>query len=146
MAGARHREAKAAIRYRVLPGGRRPVKTGAAYDLFARLDAPLTLSGPTLVPLGIALELPPGYGAIVKARSSAPLRHGYEAHVGLIDPEFNGREVCTILEPLPGAGPVTILPGDRVAQMWVQRMDAELVETDEDIPLGPKEGFGSTGK
>ncbi len=134
------------VRYKILPGGRRPVRSGAAYDLFARLDEPLALTGPQVVPLGITLELPQGYGAIVKARSSGPARHGFEAHVGLIDPEFNGREVCTILEPLPGAAPATIQPGERVAQIWVQRMDIELVETDDEIALGPKEGFGSTGK
>ena len=134
------------VRYKVLPGGQSPVRSGAAYDLFARLDAPLTLTRPMPVPVGITLELPPGYGAIVKARSSGPAKHGYEAHVGLIDPEFNGREVCAILEPLPGMDTVVIQPGDRVAQMWVQRMDVELTETDDDIALGPKEGFGSTGK
>ena len=134
------------VRFKVLPGGRKPAKEGAAHDLFARLDAPLKLTAPTVVPLGITLELPPGYGAIIKARSSGPARHGYEAHVGLIDPEFNGREVCAILEPLPGAAPALIQPGDRVAQIWVQRMDVELAETDDDIPLGPKPGFGSTGK
>jgi dUTP pyrophosphatase len=134
------------VRFRVLPGGSKPAKRGAAYDLCARLDGPITLTGPTIVPVGITLELPDGYGAIVKARSSGPARHGYEAHVGLIDPEFNGREVCTILEPLPGAETVVIHPGDRVAQVWVQRMDVELVETDEEIAFGPKAGFGSTGK
>lgn len=134
------------VRYKVLPGGKRPVRSGAAYDLFARLDAAIALAGPTVVPLGITLELPPGYGAIIKARSSGPTKHGYEAHVGLIDPEFNGREVCAILEPLSETGPVVIQSGDRVSQMWVQRMDVELVETDEDITIGPKAGFGSTGK
>jgi len=134
------------VRYRVLPGGAKPAKRGAAYDLCARLDGPITLTGATVVPLGITLELPQGYGAVVKARSSGPARLGYEAHVGLIDPEFNGREVCAILEPLPGATPAVIHPGDRVAQMWVQRMDVELVETDEEIAAGPKAGFGSTGK
>ncbi len=134
------------VRYKVLPGGQRPVRSGAAYDLFARIDKPIVLTGPQLVPLGITLELPQGYGAIVKARSSGPARHGFEAHVGLVDPEFSGREVCAILYPLPGAEPPVIQPGERVAQMWVQRMDIELVETDDDIALGSKEGFGSTGK
>lgn len=118
---------------------------GAAYDLFARIEEPVVLTAPRKIPLGITLELPAGYAAIVKARSSGPARHGFEAHVGLIDPEFNGREVCTILEPLAGAGPVEIVPGQRVAQMWIQRIDIELVETEKDIAPGSKEGFGSTG-
>lgn len=134
------------VRFRVLPGGQAPVKSGAAYDLFARLEAPLELCGPALVPLGIALALPEGYGAIVKARSSGPVKRGFEAHVGLVDPEFNGREVCAVIEPLAGAAlPVVIQPGERVAQMWVQRMDIELEETAQEIPLGKKAGFGSTG-
>ena len=133
------------VRFKVLPGGQAPVKTGAAYDLFARLVAPQAIAGPTLVPLGIALALPDGFGAIVKARSSGPSKRGVEAHVGLIDPEFNGREVCTVIEPFPGAE-VVIQPGERIAQMWVQRMDIELEETLDDIPLGSKQGFGSTGR
>jgi dUTPase len=135
------------VRYRVLPGGQAPEKSGAAYDLFARLDEPVLVFRPTLVPLGIALDLPEGYGAIVKSRSSGPLKRGFEAHVGLIDPEFNGREVCALIEPVVGVDtPLTVRPGERVAQLWIQKMDIALEETSEEIALGHKQGFGSTGE
>jgi dUTP pyrophosphatase len=133
------------VKFKVLPGGQAPAKAGAAYDLFARLDSPIEVRSAMLVPLGVALDIPDGYGVIVKARSSGPAKRGFEAHVGLVDPGFNGREVCAIIEPLQGAA-VVIQPGERIAQMWVQRMDIELEETQDDIPLGDKAGFGSTGR
>jgi dUTP pyrophosphatase len=97
------------------------------------------------VRIGIAVEFPPGYGALIENRSGWATM-GVCALGGVIDPGYRG-EIQVILANI-GPDPVTIHSGDRVAQMRiVRRVEAEFVEVQS---LQDSErwdsGFGSTGQ
>lgn len=124
--------------------------TGSAgMDLHARLDSPLTL-GPlerTVVPTGIAIALPEGYEAQIRARSGLSSKHGITMvnGVGTIDSDYRG-EVGALVINLSNE-PFVIEPDMRIAQMIISQYDKaewqvvpSLDETDRGV-----NGFGSTG-
>lgn len=146
------------VRVRVLRvgGGRsvplpeRATAQAAGYDLRADLSEDLVLppGGRAAVPTGLALEIPEGYEGQVRPRSGLAIRHGLTVAnaPGTIDADYRG-EVKVLLVNL-GSEPVTIRPGDRIAQLVVHRLPAvELVEADtlRETRRGSG-GFGHTGE
>jgi dUTP pyrophosphatase len=121
----------------------------AGLDLAAAIDEPVTLAprSRARIGTGIAIALPAGYEAQVRPRSGLADRHGITLlnAPGTIDADYRG-EIGVILVNL-GAEPVTIHPGDHIAQMVIGPVSrAELVEVDtlDDTERGG-EGFGHTG-
>jgi len=121
----------------------------AALDLTAALDAPLTLAPGerAAVPTGIAVAIPAGYAGLLFARSGLALKKGLALAngVGLIDSDYRG-EVKAALVNL-GAEPVTIVPGERVAQLMLCPCAALSPTPVEHLPETARGsgGFGSTG-
>lgn len=122
----------------------------AAADLYACAEEPIVVParGSTVVPVGIAIAVPEGYGAFIFARSGLGIKHGIAPRncVGVIDSDYRG-EICVGLMNTSGEDYV-INPLERVAQMAIMPvMPAEYVLCDE---LSETErgtgGFGSTGK
>lgn len=115
-----------------------------AADLYAVSPAHLEPGQTVLIPTGIALGLPAGYGALVEDRSGLAVR-GLTTLAGVIDPGYRGeiKVVLTNLSELPH----TIAPGDRIAQLrLVRRIEAtfeEVASLDETVRAAG--GFGSTG-
>lgn len=70
-----------------------------------------------LVPTGLALGIPAGFEGQVRPRSGWALKHGLTVlnSPGTIDSDYRG-EVRVLLVNL-GQEPVTIRPGDRIAQI-----------------------------
>nr|DAJ04755.1 MAG TPA: dUTPase [Caudoviricetes sp.] len=68
------------------------IKNGDWIDLRAAEDVTLKQGQVTLIPLGIAMELPPGYEALIIPRSSTFLKYGIiqTNSVGLIDETYCG--------------------------------------------------------
>ena len=96
------------------------------------------------VRIGIALEFPPEFGALIEDRSGLAAT-GVCTLGGVIDPGYRG-EIEVVLANV-GPKQVVIHPGDRVAQMrLVKRNAAEFVEVPslENTERGSG-GFGSTG-
>jgi dUTP pyrophosphatase len=96
----------------------------AGVDLCADLDAALTIE-PTaraLIPTGIAIGLPAGFEAQIRPRSGLALKHGFTLlnSPGTIDSDYRG-EIQIIAINL-GAEPIIVTPGQRIAQMIVQRV------------------------
>ena len=121
----------------------------AAADLYACLDAPVTLAPgeSRLIGTGFAAAIPPGYVGLVFARSGLSLKRGLAPanKVGVVDSDYRGE----FLVPLrnQSAEPQTIEDGLRVAQLAivpVARADFQLVDELEDTERGDG-GFGSTG-
>ena len=125
-------------------------KHAAGFDLQADLDGPLTLHSLSRVaiPTGIALEIPPGYEGQVRPRSGRALEEGLTLvnSPGTIDADYRG-EVMVILINL-GDAPITINPGDRIAQVIIAPVArAELKEVDAlDASSRGRGGFGHTGR
>lgn len=134
----------AKIPFRATPGS-------AGMDLYACIDAPITLEGgeKAVIPTGIAIELPCAeLGAFVFARSGLAIKHGIGLlnSVGVIDSDYRG-EICVgVINQLKEE--YTIQPDERIAQLVI--MPVSLITPVEAECLDETErgagGFGSTGK
>ncbi|EKV27704.1 Deoxyuridine 5'-triphosphate nucleotidohydrolase [Caenispirillum salinarum AK4] len=125
----------------------------AGLDLRACLEEPVSVApGQTvMVPTGIALHIDdPDYAGFIYARSGLGAKTGLVPGnlVGVIDADYQGEVmVAAWNRNRPDAQPVTINPGDRIAQMVigrVQRIVLEEVNAFETSVRGVG-GFGSTG-
>lgn len=120
----------------------------AAADLHARLDQPVTL-GPlerAVIPTGLAISLPQGLHAEVRARSGLSSKHGIALAngVGTIDADYRG-ELGVILINLSNEAFV-VEDGMRIAQMLLIHYDQfEWEEVNElDATTRGEGGYGST--
>ncbi len=97
----------------------------AGMDLAADLDAPLELAPGerALVPTGLAIALPAGFEAQIRARSGLSYRHGLTMGngVGTIDADYRGEVKVLVVNA--GSEPVVIEPGMRFAQMVIARYE-----------------------
>lgn len=132
----------------ILP--RRATEGSAGYDLSACISAPLTVfpGQTTRIPTGIAIQLDPGYAALIFGRSGLGIKHGVVPAnaVGVVDSDYRGELIVglTCLHQTP----YEIQPGERIAQMLI--LPAALptlleVDTLDESARG-QSGFGSTGK
>ncbi len=121
----------------------------AGADLYALLDAPLTLAaGETaLLHTGLAVEIPEGYVGLICARSGLATKRGLAPanKVGVIDADYRGE----LMVAMHNHGTVnqTIDSGERIAQLLIMPyMTAAFTEADSlsDTDRGAG-GFGSTG-
>jgi len=100
-------------------------------DLAAAIDVPIVLASldRARVPCGFAIAIPRGYEGQIRPRSGAAWKHGLSIPnaPGTIDPDYRG-EVAVLLVNL-GKEPVTVEPGQRIAQLVICPVaEAELVE------------------
>jgi len=129
-----------------LPRRATPGSTGS--DIFACIDeGTVTLVGtqPSLIPTGIAIEVPKGYDVQIRPRSGLSAK-GVGVTLGTIDSDYRGEILITMYLFNPNAT-FEIKHGDRIAQMVLSKVaDLPLVEVEE---LSPTErgagGHGSTG-
>jgi dUTP pyrophosphatase len=131
-----------------LPLPSRQTTGSAGFDLAsAEPDFVLAPGERRLVATGLAVEIPPGIEGQVRPRSGLALRHGITMPnaPGTIDSDYRG-EVRVILQNL-GAEPVTIVRGDRIAQLVFARYEIpELIDATElEQSTRGAGGFGSTG-
>ena len=119
-------------------------------DIRAALDIPLTLQPlqRTLVPTGLFVEIPSGYEIQVRPRSGLAIKHGITClnSPGTIDSDYRG-EIKIVLINLSSEEQV-INPGDRIAQMIVQKVERAEFEQVEVLNETARAhgGFGHTGK
>jgi dUTP pyrophosphatase len=119
----------------------------AGADLRASGAVTLAPGARAAVPTGLILELPPGLVGLVWPRSGLAVRHGIDTLAGVIDSDYRGEVKVVLVNH--GREAVEIAPGDRIAQLLVQKVErvhftsaaAPLAST----PRGAG-GFGSTGR
>lgn len=122
----------------------------AGIDLLAREDAVLAAGGGrALVPTGIAIAIPEGYGGFVQPRSGLAVKHGVTVlnSPGLIDSGYRD-EVRVALVNLDPSCDYKIGRGDRIAQLVilaVGHVEWRAVDALPDARRGLG-GFGSTGR
>jgi len=121
----------------------------AGMDLRASIEESIILESleRKIVPTGLFLELPEGFEAQIRPRSGLAAKQGITVlnSPGTIDADYRG-EIGVILVNLSSL-PVTIQPGDRIAQMVIARHERAqwvAVESLADTERGAG-GFGSTG-
>ena len=121
----------------------------AAMDIYACLDAPMTLQplGRVMVPTGLAFEIPEGYEMQIRARSGLSIKHGITMvnGVGTIDADYRGE--LNVLVINLGQEAFMIEPEMRIAQMLVTKYDKVSWQLTEDLSETARGagGFGSTG-
>ncbi len=120
----------------------------AGVDLASVEELTLREGERALVPTGIAVAIPPGYGGFVQPRSGLAARHGITLtnSPGLIDSNYRG-EIQVILQNT-GHTDFEINIGDRIAQLVIMPVEhADFEEVDE-LPASGRGagGFGSSGK
>lgn len=101
-----------------------------------------------LISTGLFIELPMGYEAQIRSRSGLAIKQGIAClnSPGTIDADYRG-EIKVILINLSNKI-VTIHPGDRIAQMVIQKVEQINwlpVKTINETKRGDG-GFGHTGK
>lgn len=120
----------------------------AGMDLYACLDAPVTLAPMErrMIPTGLAIALPDGYEAQIRARSGLSIKHGITMvnGIGTVDADYRG-EIGVLAINL-GTEDFVIEPDMRIAQMVIAKYEkAVWQEADElDETVRGEGGFGST--
>lgn len=121
----------------------------AGADLVAREGVVLAAAGGrALVPTGVAIALPPGTAGFVQPRSGLALRHGVTClnTPGLIDSGYRD-ELRVLLVNLDPTEPYTVVRGERIAQLVIQRVERAVFDVVADLGESARgaAGFGSTG-
>jgi dUTP pyrophosphatase len=137
------------VRAQRAAGGRLPAygsASAAGADLCASEPLVIEPGARAAVPTALRVAIPPGHVGLVWPRSGLAVRHGIDTLAGVIDSDYRG-EVRVVLVN-HGEEPFRVAPGDRVAQLLVQRVErAAFRETAalDDTARG-EGGFGSTGR
>ena len=136
------------IKIKLIEGGKMPeFKTDGAVcaDCYTRCDSPIAVrpGERALIPLGFAIELPPGYEAVVRPRSGMSSK-GIDSLIGTIDYDYRGEVKACIVNNFGKA--ISVENGTRVCQIAIREAPAvsfkvvdELSDTER-----AENGFGST--
>lgn len=116
-------------------------------DLRAGVDMALTKGELALIPLGVAMQLPEGYEALVAPRSSSARKFNIlQANsIGIIDETYCGDNDEWMLSVLP-LEDTMIHKNDRICQFRIIEHQPPLVfDAAEHLNNEDRGGFGSTG-
>ena len=129
---------KAKVPYRANP-------EDAGLDIFSTEKLTILPKEWAKVPIGIAMEIPPGYYGRIAPRSGLALNYGIDVFAGVIDSSYRG-EIAALLYNAGGL-PFEIEVGQKVAQIVIEICQIWTPEVVLDIPGSPRGtgGFGSSG-
>ena len=119
-------------------------------DVRASLEGPVLLKPleRTMIPTGLFIEIPEGFEVQVRPRSGLAIKQGITClnTPGTIDADYRG-EIKIILINLSAEEQV-IEPGDRIAQLVVQKVEKAYFDSVEILTETERAGggFGHTGK
>ena len=121
----------------------------AGVDLLAAVAATVALEpgARTIIPTGIAIQLPAGFEAQVRARSGLAAKHGITVlnSPGTIDADYRGEVGVVLINH--GANTFPVERGMRIAQMIVAPVATAVWQEVDDLNDSQRgaAGFGSTG-
>lgn len=123
------------------------IEVGDWIDLRAAEDVTLKKNEFKIISLGVSMELPAGYEAIVAPRSSTYKKYGIivSNSIGVIDSSYCGNDDVWGF-PAIALKNTMIHKNDRICQFRIQKIQpkVEFVEVD-DLGNENRQGFGSTG-
>jgi dUTP pyrophosphatase len=127
----------------------------AGLDLVSRVDVELAPGGGrSVVPTGIAIAVPMGWGGFVLPRSGLAARHGVTVvnGPGLVDAGYRGEIMVPLINTDPQV-PYVIKRGERIAQLLFLPVPEVLWNLTDELPAVPggaegrgAAGFGSSGR
>jgi dUTP pyrophosphatase len=117
----------------------------AGLDLYTCEATTVKPGGQTIIPTGIALEMPPGYHAQIQIRSSYAAKYQARIEAGLIDSDYRG-QVFAIMSN-NGNEEIKISSGERFAQLVIVKDPSVTVSVSHDLQTTARQDgkFGSTG-
>lgn len=124
-------------------------ETDACADIYASKDITIPAhSCSTKVPTGLRIALPEGWVAKIAPRSSIGAKTGLRLSnsIGIIDADYRG-EIGVLYDNISDSD-YEIKAGDRIAQVWVERVERFKPVTVDILPATERGegGFGSSGK
>ena len=133
-------------------GGQAPTyahDTDACADVYASKNTVIPAhSLSNKVPTGLRIALPEGWVAKIAPRSSIGAKTGLRLSnsIGIIDADYRG-EIGVLYDNISDSD-YEIKAGDRIAQMWVERVERFKPVTVDILPATERGdgGFGSSGK
>lgn len=117
-------------------------------DLYTYEDVSLAAGCFTMVSLGVAMEIPEGYEAIIAPRSSTFKHWGIlqTNSIGVIDNSYCGNDDIWKM-PIYATQAVSIPRGTRLCQFRIQKKQPLIgFNVVNDLKAESRGGFGSTGK
>lgn len=127
--------------------------TDAGLDLRASDGKFINPATPTLIDTGVAVQIPVGFVGLVFSRSGLA-KHGVTLSnsVGVIDSDYRGNIMVSMMCNAENSADVFIAKGDRIAQLVIVPIvlpQVWVVDEDDEEWLNTSRGtggFGSTGK
>lgn len=118
----------------------------AGLDLYTPISGTVPAHQRLLVPLDIAISLPPKTYGHVLPRSGLAVKHGIHIGAGVIDEDYRGN--VGVLFMNVSDVPFTFSKGDRIAQLVVKSYESvDVMEVKElDQSDRGQNGYGSSGK
>lgn len=111
----------------------------AGFDCYSVVDFELEPNEAKLIPLGFGLNLPYGFMATLRPRSSMNVK-GIITQIGTIDSGYRGEIKVMFINP--GLGTYKFTKGDKICQIVIQ----EIPEIELYINARGDKGFGSSGR
>jgi len=103
----------------------------AGLDLFAITGIEVAPGERVKIPTGIAMEIPEGFVGLIWDRTGVSLKKGLKIIGGVVDSGFRG-EVQILMANISD-DPVTIVAGDKIAQMLIQPFERPQIEISDEL-------------
>jgi len=133
----------------VREGAREPTRAyadDAGWDLYSCSSVVIPPECKRAVPIGICVEVPPGWETRIVGRSSTWAKLSCYTNPGEIDAGFRD-ELFAMLWNVHPSRTVSIARGDRVAQLMLVQVPESRIEVVEELSTSERGngGFGSSG-
>ena len=127
----------------IIPTRASPGSVG--YDLYSTIDMYIPPMERGIVNTGIAATIPLGVYGRIAPRSGLAVKHGIQTGAGVIDPDYTGELKVILFNH--GHETFHIKPGDKIAQLIVERCETPAIEIVDEIASTERgeRGFGSSG-
>ena len=114
-------------------------------DLYASEDTLVTYTHASVIPTGIAVNIPPGYEGQIRPRSGKSSKTNLRVILGTVDSGYNG-EIGVIADTLNKSN-YLVKKGEKIAQLVIQKVELptiEIVDQFDSQSARGSNGFGST--
>ncbi len=134
---------------RLSPDAIIPERSGSSasvgYDLYSIVDVEIPVLARGIVSTGIAATVPIGCYGRIAPRSGLAVKNGIQTGAGVIDPDYTGELKVILFNH--GHETFHIKPGDKIAQLIVERCETPVIEIVDEIVSTERgeRGFGSSG-
>ena len=123
----------------------RNFQTDAGLDIYAAEDTIVTHTHATIIPTGIAINIPAGYEGTIRPRSGKSVKTNLRVVLGTIDAGYTA-EIGVIADALDRSS-YLVQRGEKIAQLVIQKVELpqlEIVDQFDTQSERGEKGFGSS--